>query len=94
MKTDDFIRHDESTCPVADHIFVYYRTVSKLNPCSHVHFPVQAGILDWSWKPEMGRIRDYKIAPIPKLAPYPTSRARGLKSQQGLVCKRDKASPI
>lgn len=57
----DFITHVGERCPVPPYSIVVYRTTSKHRLVSHVHGHVLAGVLDWSKKPQMGRILDYAV---------------------------------
>lgn len=57
----EFIKHVGNVSPVSMRSRVVYRTTNAEVAVSHVHMSACAGDLDWSDKPSVGRIYDYKV---------------------------------
>ena len=59
-KNKEFIKHTGNNCPVPPSTLVSYRTINDEVSLSHEHYPVYAGDIDWSDRPQVGRIFDYR----------------------------------
>ena len=57
----NFIKHTGDAMPVHSGKMVAYRTTNEHVPISHIHMPVCAGDLDWTHRPQVGRILEYKV---------------------------------
>lgn len=57
----EFIKHVGNVMPVPMLTRVAYRTTNEKVRVSHVHMPIFAGDVNWSDKPSIGRIFDYKV---------------------------------
>jgi|GEM_PF-3409361 len=60
-KNKKFIKHVGNDCPVPPKTLVSYRTKNNEVQLSHEHLPTIASDLDWSDKPKVGRIVDYRV---------------------------------
>ncbi|MBT6472509.1 MAG: hypothetical protein HOK52_14760 [Candidatus Marinimicrobia bacterium] len=62
------MKHTGTTCPVAPETIVVYRTTSSETPLSHIHHPIQAGLLTWNHSDQfMGGILEYALEPTKHL---------------------------
>lgn len=55
------IKHIGEKCPVPPDALIIYRTTSRDTPTSHIHLPMKAIDLDWTNRPKIGRILEYRI---------------------------------
>lgn len=58
------IKHIGEQCPVPPDAMVMYRTTSIITPLSHIHMPMKAIDLDWTKRPSVGRILEYRVVKL------------------------------